>query len=268
MLGVEKIDFWHKSDKRQLRAQLCKPSRLVPGRKIPLVAFDVGLQFRVWEIPLFAQIISLYGFAVVATEYNRIEIARGEIEDIVSAIRYARNSFEFVDSKTLLVGVSMGAASMLNIAAKYQKELGIAGIAALAPFADLARAYYYATAYTMTRPKDDPRVGLLKLYLKHIYAMPHIKPQEYISRSPTNFVPYIDCPVMLVHGKNDKIVPVDHSLELYYKMLYLGKDVKLRLVPGEGVHTPLLFSEQLRSLNFIGFLQSCLLTLKFLKNFR
>jgi len=266
-LNIETIDFRHKVNKRELRAQIWKPFN-IKNKKIPLIAFDVGLQYRIWDIPLFACVMAKLGFAVVGTEYSRIEIARGEIKDIVNVIKFSQQNFNFLDGSTILVGVSMGGATMLNIASKYENELNIKAVVALAPFADLARAYYYAIAFVKTTPKKDPRVSLLKLYLKHTYVVPHINPEEYKLRSPSNFVPFINCPVLLIHGKNDKIVPVDHSLELYYKMLYLGKNVELRLVPGEGIHTPLLLKEHIKRFNFIGFLQSLFYTVCFLKKFR
>ncbi|MFN3966641.1 MAG: alpha/beta hydrolase family protein, partial [Endomicrobiia bacterium] len=267
LLNIEVLTFWHKVEKRHLKAQLWKPLNL-KNKKIPLVAFDVGLQYRIWNIPIFACAIAKLGFAVIGTEYSRVEIAKGEIKDIVNAIKFCHENFDFLDNRTFLVGVSMGGATMLNIASKYENELNIKAVIALAPFADLARAYYYAIAFVKTTPKKDPRTGLLKLYLKHVYTVPHINPKEYALRSPSNFVPFINCPVLLIHGKNDKIVPVDHSLELYYKMLYLGKNVELRLVPGEGVHTPLLLREHIKRFNFFGFLQSLFYTVCFLKKFR
>lgn len=168
----------------------------------------------------------------------------------------------------MLVGVSMGAATMLKIASKFGKELNIAAVVSLGAFADLARAYYYALAFVNKKSRRDVHSALLNLYIKHIYVSPTVAPQDYTERSPTNFVPFIECPILLIHGWKDKIVPVDHSLELYYKMLFLGKEVYLKTVPGEGIHTPLKLLHQLRGMNWYGFVRSSLLTVKFLKKYR
>jgi dipeptidyl aminopeptidase/acylaminoacyl peptidase len=268
LLGVDCLDFYHETEKRRLRAQIWKPVRIKDSEKIPLVAFDVGLQFRIWDIPLFPAVIAAFGFAVVGTEYRRVEIAKGEVVDIVSAIKHARANFNFIGEKTLLVGVSMGAATMLKIAAQYGSELNVSALVSLGTFADLTRAYYYALAFVKNAMPGDIHASLLNLYVKHIFTSPNLNPQEYVKRSPTNTVPFIECPVMLIHGSKDKIVPVDHSLELYYKMLYLGKEVYLKVVHGEGIHTPLKFFHQLRGANWYGFIRSSYLTVKFLRKYR
>ncbi|MEW6041078.1 MAG: prolyl oligopeptidase family serine peptidase [Elusimicrobiota bacterium] len=265
LLGVESIDFYHNSQGRQLKAQMWKPVKVGGSKKIPLVAFDVGLQFRIWDISLFPAIIASLGFAVVGTEYRRIEIAKGEVTDIVNLIEFTKKEFNFVLDKVILVGVSMGAATMLKIASKFGKELNVISVVSIGAFADLARAYYYALAFVKDKPKTQMHVNLLNLYIRHIFASPSVIPWEYTERSPSNFVPFIECPVLFIHGRKDKIVPVDHSLELYYKMLYLGKDVTLALVPGEGIHTPLRIFHMLNGLNVFGFLKALWLTAKFLR---
>ncbi|MDI6641372.1 MAG: prolyl oligopeptidase family serine peptidase [Elusimicrobiota bacterium] len=265
IIPVETFKFYHTREKKRLKGMLWKPKGEGP---FPLVAFDVGLQFRIWEIPLAAKIIARCGYAVIGTEYSRIEIAKGELKDITNAIEYAHKNFDFLNSKTILVGISMGAAAMLNIAAQVGEKYNVIAVVAISPYSDLIRAYYYAYGYTKSLDRTDPRARLLNLYQRYAYTNPFVEPKEYLVRSPLNFVHKIKCPVIFIHGRKDEIVTVDHSIELYYKMHYLKKYVDIKIVPGEGIHTPLTFSSMLKNLNFIGFVKTWFIVYEFLKKLK
>ncbi|MBU0952225.1 MAG: prolyl oligopeptidase family serine peptidase [Elusimicrobia bacterium] len=252
-VGIETIEFKHIRDKKELKAVIWKPKGKGP---FPLIAFDVGLQFRIWEIPASAEIMARAGYVVLGTEYSRVEIAKGEVQAIINAIEYAHKNFPFISPKTVLVGVSMGGATMLNIASKAGERLNVEAVIAMGPFADLARAYYYTQGYIEAHPRTDERARLLKLYQKYAFTTPAKEPKEFEIRSPMNFVKNIKCPVYLIHGKDDEIVSMDHSIELYHKMKELKKDVHLKIFPGEGIHTPLKLKCMLTRFNFWGFFRT------------
>lgn len=265
MVKLETITYYHTRNHKKLKAMLWKPKGDGP---FPLVAFDVGLQFRVWQIPLAAEIMAKCGYAVIGTDYRKIEVAKGEVEDIASAIEYAKKNFSFLSGKVVLVGISMGGAAMLKIAALKGKELNIVGVAAMAPFSDLSRNYYYASGYKALHDKRALRVRLLQLYLKHTYITPDTNPEQYDLRSPKYYVSKINCPVLLIHGKGDEIVPVEHAIELYHRMKYYHKNIKLKIVSGEGIHTPLYVFSMLKNLNVIGFVKTWSHVVNFLKKLK
>ncbi|OGS21285.1 MAG: hypothetical protein A2252_08455 [Elusimicrobia bacterium RIFOXYA2_FULL_39_19] len=262
---VETIEFKHKRDNVELKAVIWKPKGPGPFTLIP---FDVGLQFRIWEIPLAAKIMARSGYAVMGTEYKRVEIAKGEVNDFINAIDHCYNNFSFLNKETILVGVSMGGATMLNIASKVGAKYDIKAVIAMGPFADLARAYYYTNGYLGAHNRIDERARLLSLYQKYAFTNPVEDPKEFFIRSPLNFVKNIKCPVYLVHGKKDEIVSVDHSIQLYHKMKELNKEVYLTIFPGEGIHTPLKFKSMMRRFNFIGFARTWNHVHKLLNNLR
>jgi len=247
---IETVEFRHIRDGKPLKAMIWKPRGKGP---FPLIAFDVGLQFRVWEIPLAAKIMARTGYAVMGTEYKRIEIAKGEVQDITNAIEYAHDNFSFLDKRTILVGVSMGGATMLNIASKSGDKHHVQAVIAMGPFADLARAFYYTSGYLDNHSRTDEHARLLKLYQKYAFTTPVKEPKEFELRSPMNFIKNIHCPVYLVHGRDDEIVSHDHSIELYHKLKEYKKDVYLKILPGEGIHTPLKFKNMVANFNFWGF---------------
>ncbi|MEU8659391.1 alpha/beta hydrolase [Actinoplanes philippinensis] len=57
-------------------------------------------------------------------------------------------------------------------------------------------------------------------------------PKEAAAASPVNYVTPDAPPLLLVHGEQDRIVPVGQSRELYERLSALGAPAELRIVPG------------------------------------
>ncbi|MEV4282940.1 alpha/beta hydrolase [Actinoplanes xinjiangensis] len=57
-------------------------------------------------------------------------------------------------------------------------------------------------------------------------------PKESAAASPVNYVSPDAPPLLIVHGDQDRIVPVGQSRELYERLAALGAPVDLRIVPG------------------------------------
>jgi dipeptidyl aminopeptidase/acylaminoacyl peptidase len=90
---------------------------------------------------------------------------------------------------------------------------------------------------------------------------PRVK-AAYAMASPSNFIKDINVPILLVHGKADKIVPFEQAVKNYELAKSLGKDVRLKLVPGESVHNPP--EEMLKITNLIGEIETAVEILRFL----
>lgn len=72
-------------------------------------------------------------------------------------------------------------------------------------------------------------------------------PEEYRSRSGLLFADRIDCPVLLLHGQEDEVVPVRHALRLAEALGSARKPCELRVVAGEGhVWSPAAFGHNWR----------------------
>jgi dipeptidyl aminopeptidase/acylaminoacyl peptidase len=59
-------------------------------------------------------------------------------------------------------------------------------------------------------------------------------PEEYRIRSSILFAERVSCPLLLLHGEADDVVPVRHTLRLARALEELGKPVTVRTFPGEG----------------------------------
>jgi dipeptidyl aminopeptidase/acylaminoacyl peptidase len=84
----------------------------------------------------------------------------------------------------------------------------------------------------------------------------------YAMASPKNFIKDINVPILLVHGKADKIVPSEQAAKNYELAKSLGKDVRLKIVPGESVHNPP--EEMLKMTNLIGEIETAVEIWRFL----
>lgn len=71
-------------------------------------------------------------------------------------------------------------------------------------------------------------------YLQNLVGAPLSKKQAYQERSPLYKTSSISCPILLLHGEKDSIVPKEQSLQLYQKLKKKQKEVYLKLFPEEG----------------------------------
>ncbi|MFC1896042.1 alpha/beta hydrolase family protein [Thermodesulfobacteriota bacterium] len=62
---------------------------------------------------------------------------------------------------------------------------------------------------------------------------PEEVPEEYRIRSSIHFVEKVNCPLLLLHGEADDVVPVRHTLRLAEELKRLGKAYEMKLFPHE-----------------------------------
>lgn len=58
-------------------------------------------------------------------------------------------------------------------------------------------------------------------------------PEEYHIRSSIHFVDRIHCPLLILHGEDDHVIPVRHARRLAEALEKLGKPYELKTFPGE-----------------------------------
>jgi len=78
---------------------------------------------------------------------------------------------------------------------------------------------------------DSPRLGVRNTHAPEksqdrIGATLWEQPQKYIQHSAIFFADRIKTPLLLMHGEQDHNVPFRQSMEMYYALRRLGKDVK------------------------------------------
>lgn len=118
-------------------------------------------------------------------------------------------------------------------------KMGIMGYSRGAHNAVLALERYscFSAGVLWSTPVDMiDHVGVNPWIAEMFGGLPDEVPQEYRIRSSIHFVDGINCPVLLIHGEEDDVIPVRHTVRMAEALEKLHKPFELKLVPGEG-HT-------------------------------
>ena len=266
-IRVETIKFKHGN--KNLEAMIYKPVGKGPW---PLMPFDAGLRTGVHELVFIATILARAGYVVYGTR-SRLEVAHVEVDDYFSGIDHIWKNMDFVDKNiTVPIGVSSGGSLALGLAADpFSSAYNIRGTIALGGYNDLIEMYAHMCNYLgKNNDQNDYHWKVLDLYKRYAESEMmdfnkngtlRIK-SAYSTASPKNFIKDIKVPILLVHGKDDKIVPSEQAVKNYELAKSLGKDVRLKIVPGESVHNPP--EKMLNITNLIGEIETAVEIWRFL----
>lgn len=262
LFGVEKGDFAVLRDDGNIVGTYYKPIGKGPFNVIP---FDCGLKKGVRELPHLALWLARMGY-VVAGIYSTSEVFGKEGDHFVAGLEHLKNE-PFVGRKMLPIGLSSGGAVALRLAANEEavNRLGIVGAIAIGTYCDIRRMHYYAHNYVATHPAENHRTKVLQEYIDYENgATPETHPEVFAAAAVEPVLPHIRVPVLLIHGVADEVVPVDESVKLFWLLKAYGKDVRLDIVLGEGIHAPQI--EFITDLpDIIGIVQTIAATKSFLR---
>jgi acetyl esterase/lipase len=172
------------------------------------------------------------GYVVAAVEYRRTGAGGGwpyTCDDVAAASRtlpalvaQAAGSELGLSGPgpTVLIGHSAGGHLALWAGAQASVP-GLSGVISLAGVCDLARA----DELGLDRADDDGAVATLLGGRRHVY------PERYAAADPMQLPPP-PVPVVLVHGLDDSVVPVDLSRRYASYARSAGADVRLVELPG------------------------------------
>jgi dipeptidyl aminopeptidase/acylaminoacyl peptidase len=160
------------------------------------------------------------------------ELAKGEVDDVISAITYLKSQGLIEDDRIGMYGQSHGAGISLLAAERYP---GIKAVVSEAGFSDVVGIYEHALSKS-----DDP---LAQQYLDEMLPMvggtPEEVPEEYEVRSPIHHAQDIQAAVLIIHGEQDPLLPVDQAYSMYDALKAAGKTVEIKIYPDEA-HTVVL----------------------------
>lgn len=178
---------------------------------------------------------------------GKIELAKGEVDDVINGIEYLRTTGMVDDNHIGLYGQSHGAAIALLVAARYRR---IKAVVEASGFTDVAALYRYH-AKNMGKSKLSKS---LVYYFSLIGGTPDKVPKEYAVRSAVNYANDIQAAVLIIHGGKDPLIPVSQAEEMYKALSNAGKTVEIKIYPneGHGVRDP-ESSQELSGLTFSWF---------------
>jgi dipeptidyl aminopeptidase/acylaminoacyl peptidase len=182
------------------------------------------------------EIFAEHGYVAIASSYRGIggsegknEDTKGEIDDVLNAITYAK-TLPYVDtSRTVMLGHSHGGSIALHAAARDPAIKAIVTYAAPTELADLYR-------YWAREGKTDPRFEDLTTGSSIIGGTPDEVPAAWKERSALYLASKIKCPVMLVQGGRDRIVPSEQADRMATALRAAGNTQVELVIDPDGGH--------------------------------
>lgn len=130
-----------------------------------------------------------------------------EKHDLLSAIRYLKERAQ-ITGKIGVLGASMGASIAILAAAECDD---ISALVLDSPFASLDRICSFGVSRITGLPEMVMRLPL-KLAYVWLLAFEHC---DVPTVEPALSAQKLRCPLFLIHGGKDEMIPVDHSKEIY-----------------------------------------------------
>jgi dipeptidyl aminopeptidase/acylaminoacyl peptidase len=143
---------------------------------------------------------------------------RVDVDDTAAILRHSHASGWSEPARTVVVGGSSGGLTALGVLGLHP---GLAAAGAVSyPVTDIAdlarRSHRFEAHYTISLvgPLDDVAT--------------------YEARSPLSYADRIDVPLLVMHGDEDPVVPVDQSARLAERIRAAGGDVEYHVMAGDG----------------------------------
>jgi dipeptidyl aminopeptidase/acylaminoacyl peptidase len=143
-----------------------------------------------------------------------MEYGKGEITDIGNLTREIRRRPDADSYRMGIMGYSRGAHNAILAVERFD---------------------YFRAAALWSTPVDMFDHVQVNPWIAYMFGgLPDEVPEEYRMRSSINCVDQIDCPLLLIHGEMDDVVPVRHTLRLAEALRKKDKLFELQLFPDEG----------------------------------
>lgn len=206
------VSFMDINNKVKLKGWLFQSDK---SNKTVILAHGYGcnrLQFSEQSLDMIKRLL-FEGYNVLTFDFRNSGTSGGKMttvgyyekDDILGAVDYIKSKSS---NKIVLMGFSMGGAASLLAASE---DNNINAVIADSPFADL-KQYLKRGLNLWIKPKL-PSFPFNSTVLLSIEILTGINPA---SVSPANVIKSVSpAPVMLIHAKGDKVIPIEHSRNLY-----------------------------------------------------
>jgi len=214
-LPIKTRQFSYNSNGLSINALMCYPN--VKG-KYPIIMLNHGGVTGIGSgMAEYCERLAKRGFVVFASSYRgeddsegEIELAKGEVDDVLNLLELAKR-YDFVDKERIgMVGFSHGGIITM-LACERSNEID----AAVEHFA----------------PYDIQNIAI-PLQLKSLAA--GWTEEDYKIRSPKTNIANLNCPLYIMHGDADNIVPVGEANAIRDGLKRLNKEHKVKIFKNAG----------------------------------
>lgn len=233
--GVAIKKWTYSSDGLLVNGELYLPEG---NQKLPLILFNHdGISGISKEHRLSSLRLAKAGFVVFSPSYRGedgsqgvVEIAKGEVNDVLNAMKLLKTHPRVDPQRIGLVGASHGALISM-LAASRSKD--IKAVVSAYGVMDIYRWYDYL--------KNSGKLGKDVITRRTYGPGPHARPQSFAIRNAVSVAPLIDCPVLLLQGTLDDIVPEEQAHLMEKALKKAGKSVQIRIYP-DALHGFLVYA--------------------------
>jgi dipeptidyl aminopeptidase/acylaminoacyl peptidase len=228
---------YNASDGLQIHGYLTIPLGQKP-RNLPLVVMPHGGPWvrDMWGFDPLVQMLANRGYAVLQMNYRgsvgygsefskkgEQEVGGAIQRDIDDATRWAIAKKVADPKRIAILGASYGGYSALYALGK-SSDLYCCGIS-IAGVTDWVRIY---------KKFDDPEYELAREYWVKEIGDPEKDEEKLKAISPVNFADKITAPVLIIQGKDDKVVPPKQAKEIIAALEKAGRKPESLFISGEG----------------------------------
>lgn len=233
--GVSIRRWTYLSDGLKVKGELYLPAG---SKKLPLVIFNHdGISGISREHRLSSIRLAKAGYVVFSPSYRGedgsegiVEIAKGEVRDVLNVVPLLKAHPRVESSKIALVGASHGALISVLAAARNPEFKAVVSAYGVM---DIYRWYSYL--------KANGKLGNDAITRRTYGQGPQKRPESFAIRNALDTVPKLQCPVLLLQGSLDDIVPEEQAHFMEAEMKKHGKRVRLEIYP-DALHGFLIYA--------------------------
>lgn len=227
--------FTYNSDGLSVEGYLCQPISATNKNKLPVIIYNRGGTGNYSKLTeeIFPYFYSLAkeGFVVIGSNYRFInemgkhdELGGVEVNDVVNIYNLAKE-LPFVDSRNVfMMGLSRGGLMTYSAA----QHLNLNAIAVLSGVADSEKQYENRQIFINgwdDLSEDDNYLGL-----KSVLPDFELNKAAYLlARSPVKWAERINCPVLILHSRQDGFVRVNQAFDMALALQKAQKSYQLKI---------------------------------------
>ncbi len=165
---------------------------------------------------------------------GKIEFCRGEVDDAQAALQWLRRQQQVDATRLGALGSSHSGCIALQLG---QREPSLRALVTFsAPVAAEPLLDHLQRRPEQTFFYNGILAGQLKSYMK---ATPQAQTKQFEQRSPLSGIDRTQTPMLVIHGTEDHVVPIEQACWLYQVLASSGRHVAERWVNTKGnLHTP------------------------------
>lgn len=246
------VPAWYGCSNVNLKMDMILPKDR-QGCRRPVILWLCGGGFSVvgsgvWmpELMYFAR----RGFTIVSAEYRTVndQPFPAQLEDVKSCIRFLKahaQTFGIDPDRIFVSGESAGGA-LAGLAAVYAGDRSFDVGDYLAYSSDIAGVVTYYGIFNAEKEQEALEAGSDEGWMKAFVG--EWTPEAVCRASAVEHVTPDVCPMLLLHGGKDGLVPPDQSEEFYQKLTEQGVSCDLIVVKGAEHGDPVFYQSEVKEL--------------------